>query len=404
MSLEGKVLSSVLNDKQIGVLMQGNVGRLLTTHGDIWEYIKNHYEDYQSIPSVAVVKKHHPDFDYEAETEGTKYHLQELRNDVLDRGVRQLVRTAASRMQDGEATAALDDLINGGAKLKNLTSAVKDLDASNLDSAVSYYEQVAALREQGGLGILTGLEAFDTCLPSGIMPGHFGVMLAYPGIGKSWLMAYFAVQAWRNGKTPLIISLEMTEAEVRNRIFTIIGNGRWSHRDLSAGRVDLDEFRIWHEKTFRGKPPFHIISNEGGGEVTPSVVRGKIDQYRPDLVLLDYINLMSSNERADSETLKMKQLSTQLKQLAVSEAIPIIAISSATPDDVSDMNSAPTLGQVAWSKQISYDADWLIALGRAANSDVVEVVFRKNRHGFQGEFFLTVDFDKGIFTYIGMDL
>ena len=67
------------------------------------------------------------------------------------------------------------------------------------------------------------------------------------------------------------------------------------------------------------------------------------------------------------------------------------------------MNSAPTLGQVSWSKQISYDADWLIALGRETNSDVIQVVFRKNRHGVLGEFYLTVDFDKGQFIYRGID-
>ena len=165
----------------------------------------------------------------------------------------------------------------------------------------------------------------------------------------------------------------------------------------------MEDFKRWHSGKFNGKPPIHIISNEGLGEVTPAVIQGKINQYRPDIVFLDYLNLMSSNEKADNETVKMKQLSRQLKILAVSEHVPIVAISSATPDDVSDMNSAPTLGQVAWSKQISYDADWLIALGREVNSDVVQIVFRKNRHGSLGEFYVIVDFDAGIFTYRGID-
>jgi hypothetical protein len=63
------------------------------------------------------------------------------------------------------------------------------------------------------------------------------------------------------------------------------------------------------------------------------------------------------------------------------------------------MNSVPTLGQTSWSRQIAYDADWLLALGRAQNSDVIECVFRKNRNGFLGEFYVQVDFDKGMFRY-----
>ncbi len=63
------------------------------------------------------------------------------------------------------------------------------------------------------------------------MPGQLGVFLAYPGIGKSWLSLYFAVQAWKQGRSPMIISLEMSEVEVRNRVFAIMGEGVWSHAD-----------------------------------------------------------------------------------------------------------------------------------------------------------------------------
>lgn len=403
MSTEGNLLSAVLNDRHIHVLMQANVDTLLKTHSDIWQGIKEHYDMYGTVPAPDVILKKFPDFDYDKDIKGTEYLLDEVRTEFLDNGVRSMIRSAANAVQDHKAGDALDRLIKDAAKLKRMTSKVRDIDAGDADAAASYYEQVARQRENGGLGVMTGLPAFDTCLPSGIMPGHFGVILAYPAIGKSWLMAYFAVLAWRSGKTPLIISLEMTEAEVRNRIYTIIGNGRWSHRDLSAGRVDAKEFKEWHQKVFVGKPPIHIISSDSEGGVTPIVVQGKIDQYKPSLVLLDYLNLMDSNERAESETVKMKQLSRQLKLAAVADSIPIVAISSATPDNVSDMNSAPTLGQVSWSKQISYDADWLIALGRETNSDVIQVVFRKNRHGMLGEFYLTVDFDKGKFIYRGID-
>jgi replicative DNA helicase len=210
---------------------------------------------------------------------------------------------------------------------------------------------------------------------------------------------YFAVQAWKQGKSPLIISLEMSETEVRNRVFTIMGEGLWSHRKLSAGHVEIEDLKRWHSKELAGKPEFHIISNDSGGEVTPSVIRGKIDQYKPDLVIVDYLQLMSPNQKSDNETVKMKNLSRELKLMAISEEMPIIAISSATPDDVTKLDTVPTLGQTAWSRQIAYDADWVLALGRATNSDILECVFRKNRNGFMGEFLVQVDFDKGWYKY-----
>jgi hypothetical protein len=84
-------------------------------------------------------------------------------------------------------------------------------------------------------------------------------------------------------------------------------------------------------------------------------------------------------------------------------AKPIIAISSATPDDVNKLDTVPTLGQTAWSRQIAYDADWVLALGRGTNSDIIECVFRKNRNGFMGEFFVQADFDKGWYKYKDME-
>jgi replicative DNA helicase len=108
---------------------------------------------------------------------------------------------------------------------------------------------------------------------------------------------------------------------------------------------------------------------------------------------------MSPNQKSDNETVRMKNLSRELKLMAISEEVPIIAISSATPDDVTKLETVPTLGQTAWSRQIAYDADWVLALGRGTNSDIIECVFRKNRNGFMGEFLVQADFDKGYYRY-----
>ena len=398
-NLEAKTISAVLNDKQVHILLQANVDTLLRTHGDVWEFVRNYYEQNQSSPPVNIVKQQFKDFDYSQDTGSTKHHLEELRAEYRNDNLKIMLRNAASNLQEGNSVAALDHLINETANIKRVTSTVRDLDVTDVDSAVAHFEQVKKMQEAGTHGIYTGLAGFDNYLPAGITPGQLGVLLAYPAIGKSWMALYLAVQAWKNGKSPLIVSLEMTESEVRNRIFAIIGQGMWSHRKLSSGQVEIDMFKKWAQKTFEGKPSINIISNDGLGEVSPSVLRGKIDQYKPDIVFVDYLNLMTSNHRTDSEVVKMKNLSRELKLLAISEQIPIVAISSATPDDVTDMNSVPTLGQTSWSRQIAYDADWLLALGRAPNSDVLEAVFRKNRNGFLGEFMVQVDFDSGRFLY-----
>jgi replicative DNA helicase len=396
---EARVISAVLQDKQMHVLLQANVENLLRTHNDVWNFIRLYFDNNGSIPPASLVVEKFRDFVPVEGVGATKHHLEELQTEYLNDSLKDILRTAAGEVQGGNGTEALNGLITKTSELKKNTSAIRDIDATDLDSALAYFEKIQEQKLTGQVGIKTGLPGFDNYLPSGIMPGQLGVFLAYPGIGKSWLALYFAVQAWKQGKSPLVISLEMSETEVRNRVFAIMGEGIWSHRKLSNGEVELDMLKNWHANKVAGKPEFHIISNDNGGEVNPSVVRGKIDQYKPDFVIVDYLQLMSPNQKSDNETVRMKNLSRELKLMAISEEVPIIAISSATPDDVKDLSSAPTLGQTAWSRQIAYDADWVMALGRATNSDIIECVFRKNRNGFMGDFLVQVDFDKGYYRY-----
>jgi replicative DNA helicase len=396
---ESKLISAVLEDKQVHVLLQANVDNIMRTHGDLWGFIRNYYEQNGIAPPSSLVVEKFRDFSPVSGVGSTKHHLEELQVEYLNDSLKDILREAATDVQIGLGGEVLEKLITKTSELKKNTSAIRDIDATDIDSAVAYFTKLKEQQELGVLGIKTGLPGFDNYLPSGIMAGQLGVFLAYPGIGKSWLSLYFAVQAWKQGKKPMVVSLEMSETEVRNRALTIMGEGLWSHRKLSNGEVDLDDMKRWHKNKIVGKPEFTIISNDTGGEITPSVLRGKIDQYKPDFVIVDYLQLMSPNQKSENETVRMKNLSRELKLMAISEEVPIIAISSATPDDVTKLETVPTLGQTAWSRQIAYDADWVLALGRGANSDVIECVFRKNRNGFMGEFMVQVDFDKGWYKY-----
>lgn len=397
--LEGKVLSAVLKDKQIHVLLQANPDMLFKTHKDVWDFIRKYQEQNSSIPPLEIVVEKFRDFIPATEVGGTKHHLEELRTEHLNSSLGNVLIETANKLKNNQPNEALNSLILKTSELKRITADIRDLDAVDVEDAITYYKHQKELNEQGLAGIKTGLAGFDNYLPAGIMPGQFGILLAYPAIGKSWLALFLAVQAWKHGRKPLFLSLEMTETEVRNRAYTIMGQGMWSHRKLSSGIVDEEAFRIWGERHLSNKPPFHIVSNDGLGEVNPSVLRGKVDQYSPDIVFVDYIQLMQSNNHTDNEVVKIKNISRELKILAISEQVPIVAIASATPDDATDMYSVPSLGQVAWSRQLAYDADWVLALGRAAGSSILECIFRKNRHGFSGEFMVDIDFDSGRFMY-----
>src|SRR5574343_308091 len=101
MNLEAKVLSAVLNDKQIHVLMQANVSELLYTHKDVWDFIRDYYEKNQAVPAPSVVNEKFSDWGYLDSTGHTKYHLDELRDAFVNDSVRAMLRNAANDVQDG---------------------------------------------------------------------------------------------------------------------------------------------------------------------------------------------------------------------------------------------------------------------------------------------------------------
>lgn len=397
---EVEVISSLCKNKDIHIMFDNNADELIQDCADIWGFIKDYYDQTRQIPDSDLIATRFKDFD-PVDSGPTVYHIDKLRQAFLDESMRNSLRRAAQLVNNNESANALKELSKDISKMSRIGSKVRDIDVTDIDNAIHYFEQTRQSALDGNVGIKTGITAFDVCLPMGIAKGQLGIFLAYPAIGKSWLALYFAVQAWKAGYKPMIISLEMTEYEVRNRIFTIIADGFFSHRALSSGRVSDDEFRLWADKNLTGRQPFKIISNDTGSEMTPNLIGSKIDQYRPDIVIVDYLQLMIDNAgTSQNETVKIKNLSRELKLLAVSQQLPILAIASATPDDSTDLESVPQLGQVAWSRQIAYDSDWVLGIGRKTNSDVIEAVLRKNRNGYQGDFYLEVDFDKGIFKEI----
>ena len=397
---EVEVISSLCKNKDIHVMFDNNADELIQDCADIWGFIKDYYDQTRQVPDSDLISTRFRDFDA-VDSGPTVYHVDKLRQAFLDESLRLSLRKAANLLSSNQSADALKELSKEVSRMSRIGAKVRDIDVTDVDNALAYFEQTRKSAENGDVGIKTDITSFDVCLPMGIAKGQLGILLAYPAIGKSWLALYFAVQAWKHGYKPMIVSLEMTEYEVRNRIFTVIADGFFSHRALSAGRVSDDEFKLWANKNLEGKQPFKIISNDTGSEMTPNLIASKIDQYRPDIVIVDYLQLMTDNSgTSNNETVKIKNLSRELKLLAISQQLPILAIASATPDDATDLESVPQLGQVAWSRQIAYDADWVLSMGRKANSDVLEAAFRKNRHGFMGDFYLEIDFDKGIFKEI----
>ena len=398
MNTEAAVITAVCTNKDISTVMADNIDDVFTSHKDVWEGLKSYYLKFKAVPDVSVLQERFKDFEPEAVKGETAYYLDQLKNEYLAGRLRNLLLQSGTSLKTNASSRVVADMQKELSSLSRLTNNVRDVDLTDFKLAEKHFESVKNRSDAmgGSPGIMTGFKAIDYAYPTGMAPGHLIVMIGWAGRGKTWMASYLACKAWEQGFKPMIISLEMTPENMRDRIYTMLGSGLFKASDFARGQVDISSFDDWGSKKFANKNQFILVSNEGTGQVTPQTVQAKIDQHKPDLVILDYHQLFNDSSGAKSEVERNRNISRDFKLLAVRNNIPIIDITAATMDDISDQDSPPMLSQVAWSKAIEYDADMAMAIHRTPDTNIIEVVSRKNRHGTEFAFYLDWDLNRGI--------
>jgi replicative DNA helicase len=396
---EATLISAVCKNKDISTLLADNVDELFTSHKDIWEGLKSYYYKFKAVPEAGVLLEKFKDFEIDNNVKAeTGYYLDKLKNEYLSNRLKNIIIKSGSMLKEDAASRVLSEMQAQLATLSKFTSNVRDLDVTDADKAIKHFEatKIRSAEMGGSPGIKTGFEAIDLAYPTGMAPGHLIVAIGWPGRGKTWFTSYLACKAWEQGFKPMIVSLEMSPENMRDRIYTMLGSGLFKASELATGEINIDDFRSWSNKKFENKNGFVLVSNEGMSEVTPATIQGKIDQHKPDLVILDYHQLFSDNKKSMGATERNMNISREFKMLAMTNNIPVIDITAATMDDVSDQDNPPMLSQVAWSKAIEYDADMAIAIHKYTGTQMIEVVSRKNRHGQEFGMYLDWDINRGI--------
>lgn len=406
MNTEAAVITSVCKNKDISTILADNVDEIFQSHRDVWEGLKSYYYKFKSVPEVTVLTEKFRDFEPVNVSAETGYYVDQLKNEYLSARMRNLLMKSGASLKDNAAARVLSDMQSEIASLSRLTNNVRDVDLTDYELAEKH---IIAVQERsaimgGSPGIRSGFTALDLAYPTGMAPGHLIVAIGWPGRGKTWMTSYLACKAWEQGFKPMIVSLEMSPENMRDRIYTMLGSGLFRASDFSRGQINIDDFHHWAKKRFDDKNGFILVSNEGTNEVTPQTVQGKIDQHRPDLVICDYHQLFNDTKKSNSEVERNRNISREFKLLAVRNNIPVIDITAATMDDVSDQDAPPLLSQVAWSKAIEYDADMAMAVHRHPDTNIIEVVSRKNRHGTDFAFYLDWDIDRGVVKEIYDDI
>lgn len=270
---------------------------------------------------------------------------------------------------------------------------IKEIVKDVLDKIEAAYENHGVVT-----GLASGFVDLDR-LTTGFQPSDLILIAARPAMGKTAFALNIAQYAtMKSDKKVAIFSLEMSREQLVNRL--IASQSRIDAQDLRSGSLRDEDWESLVEGAGAVGTSGLIIDDTSG--ITVSELRSKCRKYQLeyglDLVIIDYLQLMSASSRSRSENRQQEisEISRSLKTLARELKIPVIALSQLSRAVEKRENKRPMLSDLRESGAIEQDADVVMFLYRedyyiedTENQNVTEIILAKQRNGPVGTLKLT---------------
>lgn len=238
-----------------------------------------------------------------------------------------------------------------------------------------------------GEGVKTGFKELDS-LTNGLHPGNMIVLAARPAVGKSTLGLDIARYASiHKGDTSVIFSLEMSRSEITMRMLS--AEARVALNNIRAGTLNDEEWaRLARRMGEISEAPLFIDDSPNLSlmEIRAKARRLK-QRHNLKLIVIDYLQLMTSGKRVENRQQEVSEFSRQLKLLAKELNVPIIAISQLNRSPEQRSDKKPLLSDLRESGSIEQDADVVILLHRddlydnQNRSGEADLIVAKHRNG-----------------------
>ena len=332
---------------------------------------------------------------------------------VHERAVlRRLVAAGTKIVQLGYATDGgdVDELVNAAqAEIYQVTERRSSEDYAVLgdimEGAIDEIE--ASSRHGDGLtGIPTGFADLDR-LTNGLHPGQMIVIAARPAVGKSTLALDIARSAAiHHNMATVMFSLEMGKNEITMRLLS--AEARIPLQNMRKGTMREEDWtRLARTMGDISEAPLFI---DDSPNMALMEIRAKCRRLKQrhdlKLVVIDYLQLMSSGKRVESRQQEVSEFSRALKLLAKEIEVPVIALSQLNRGPEQRTDKKPQMSDLRESGSIEQDADLVILLHRedmyekeSPRAGEADFIVAKHRNGptdtlvvaFQGHYSRFVD-------------
>jgi replicative DNA helicase len=261
------------------------------------------------------------------------------------------------------------------------------------DIAVSAFERIEDIYKNKGhlTGVPTGFTDFDA-KTAGLQPSDLILIAARPSMGKTAFALNIAQNAAiRNDVSVAIFSLEMSREQLVNRM--LCSEAMIDAQKLRTGELEDDDW----PKLIQALGPLSQanIYIDDTPAISPMEIRSKCRKLKLekglDLVLVDYLQLMSSDSKIDSRQQEISEISRSLKAIARELNVPLIALSQLSRACETRSDHHPMLSDLRESGAIEQDADVVAFIYRdeyyfpdTDAKNQAELVIAKQRNGPTG--------------------
>jgi len=266
--------------------------------------------------------------------------------------------------------------------------------------------EASSSRGDGLVGVPTGFAELDQ-LTNGLHGGQMIVIAARPAVGKSTVGLDIARScSIRHGLPSVIFSLEMSRTEITMRLLS--AEARIPLQNMRKGSMrDEDWTRLARTMGDVSAAPLFVDDSPNMSlmEIRAKCRRLK-QQHGLRLVVIDYLQLMTSGKRVESRQQEVSEFSRALKLLAKELEVPVIAISQLNRGPEQRTDKKPMVSDLRESGSIEQDADMVILLHRedmyekeSPRAGEADFIVAKHRNGptatitvaFQGHYSRFVD-------------
>jgi replicative DNA helicase len=256
------------------------------------------------------------------------------------------------------------------------------------------FERITQLYEAGEeiTGVPSGFRDIDR-LTSGFQPGNLIIVAARPSMGKSALGLCMAANIAIRHQLPVaLFTLEMSKAEVTQRL--MCSEAKVESQRLRSGKLAPDDWpRLTAACDKLAKAPIYV---DDTGSITMMEIRSKARRLKSKeptlgLIVVDYLQLMTSGSNVESRVQEVSLISRNLKVLARDLEVPILAMSQLSRAVEQRHDKRPILSDLRESGSIEQDADLVAFIYRdeyysedSPDQGLAEVILAKHRNGPTG--------------------